>query len=109
MKKKIKPWGYEIILEKNNKYVVKKIFLKKNHQCSLQYHKYKHETIYVLSGVLELNKNNNLIIVKPGSSVTLEKNVIHRMKALRANTYYIECSTPQLKDIVRIQDDYNRI
>ena len=85
------------------------MYLKKNHRCSLQYHRYKLETIYVLSGVLELNKNNNLIIIKPGSSVTLEKNVTHRMKALKTNTYYIECSTPQLKDIVRIEDDYNRI
>ena len=42
MKKKIiKPWGYEILLEKNNKYMFKKLFMKKGHQCSLQFHKKK--------------------------------------------------------------------
>ncbi len=40
-KKIIKPWGYEILLEKNRKYMFKKLFMKKGHQCSLQFHKKK--------------------------------------------------------------------
>ena len=53
-KKIIKPWGYEILLEKNRKYMFKKLFMKKGHQCSLQFHKKKKETIFVLSGTLKI-------------------------------------------------------
>ena len=40
-KKIIKPWGYELLIEKNKKYMFKKLFMKKGHRCSLQYHKKK--------------------------------------------------------------------
>ena len=54
MKKIIKPWGYEQIIEINNKYLLKKLYMKKNHRCSLQFHKKKKETIYVLNGKLRI-------------------------------------------------------
>ena len=61
-KKIIKPWGYEEIISLNKKYVLKKLFMKKNHRCSLQYHKKKHETFIVLKGKLKvyLGKKNKL-------------------------------------------------
>ena len=49
-----KPWGYELLLEKNKVYVLKKLFMKKGHRCSLQYHNKKIETVYVLSGKILL-------------------------------------------------------
>ena len=109
MKKIIKPWGYEKIIESNNKYLFKKLYMKKNHQCSLQFHKYKTETLYVLSGILEVTKNKKKYIICCGDSITISKNNIHRMKALSRNTFYLECSTPHPKDVVRVKDDYNRI
>ena len=45
-----KPWGQETWLELNDKYCYKKIFFKEGHQCSLQYHEHKKETIHVVSG-----------------------------------------------------------
>ena len=113
MRKILKPWGYEQILEKNKKYVVKKLFMKKNHRCSLQYHKVKLETVYVLSGILKFqigSKINNLKtkILRPGDCVSINKKKIHRMHALK-NTYYLEASTPDLDDVIRIKDDFNRI
>ena len=66
MKKKIKPWGYEKLIELNKNYLVKILFMKKNHRCSLQYHNKKKETILVLNGKLQIElqkknkkKNNN--------------------------------------------------
>ena len=50
-----KPWGSEEVIEINEKYMVKKLTMKKNHRCSFQYHDFKKETIYVLSG--DLNSN----------------------------------------------------
>ena len=39
-----KPWGYEEILEKNEFYVIKRIFVKKGNRLSKQYHEKKTET-----------------------------------------------------------------
>ena len=45
-----KPWGYEKLLEVNDNYVVKELFMKEGNSCSLQYHNIKHETFYVING-----------------------------------------------------------
>jgi len=108
-----KPWGYEEIIEKNKSYVVKKLFMKKGHCCSLQYHEKKHETICVLSGVLEIehgHNKNDLICkhLKKGEMFICEPYYIHRMKGV-TNCIYIECSTTELDDVVRLMDDYGRI
>ena len=108
----IKPWGYEILLEKNKHYMLKKLFMKKGHRCSLQYHKKKRETIFVLKGKLKIfygKKINNLKykIFKSNEVLTIQPNVIHRMQAI-TNTMYLESSTSQLLDVVRLDDDYNR-
>ena len=109
----IKPWGFEILIEKNNNYVLKKLFMKKNHRCSLQYHKKKIETIYVLSGILEITFGRNKKNLKKkqflkNDTITLNPRVIHRMKALK-DCFYLESSSPQLKDVVRLEDDYSRL
>ena len=44
-----KPWGFEEIIEVNDKYVVKKLHMEQGHRCSLQFHEQKHETVVVLS------------------------------------------------------------
>ena len=49
-----KPWGYEELIECNDRYVVKKLFMKKGHSCSIQYHELKTETIIVLNGTLNI-------------------------------------------------------
>jgi hypothetical protein len=113
MKKIIKPWGFEQIIEINKKYLLKKLFMKKGHRCSLQYHIKKKETIYVLSGELKIyigkNKNNlRSKIYKKGSSVTIEPRIIHRMMA-KKNCFYLEASTPYNSDVIRLSDDYKRI
>lgn len=108
-----KPWGYEELLELNENYVLKKLFMKKNHQCSLQYHEFKHETLYIISGTLRLTVGND---IKDTEEVELHSNdfyvlppmKIHRMFGI-TDCIYLEASTPQLDDVVRLKDDYNRI
>ena len=110
-KKIIKPWGYEILLEKNRKYIFKKLFMKKGHQCSLQFHKKKKETIFVLSGTLKIfmGKKNRLKqrLFKKGNTVTINPGTVHRMFGV-TDSIYLEASTPEISDVVRIIDDYNR-
>ncbi len=108
-----KPWGHEELLEINNNYVVKRLFMKKGEQCSLQYHEFKHETIYVISGELKLiigdsEESLDEINLNPNDFVVLPPNKIHRMYGI-TDCYYLEASTTELDDVIRLKDDYKRI
>ena len=107
-----KPWGREEVIEINEHYMFKKLTMWKGHRCSLQYHNQKKETIYVLSGQLKIysGPSENELTVKIYSSndtITLLPGTIHRMEGVE-DCIYLEASTPQMEDVVRIQDDYNR-
>jgi mannose-6-phosphate isomerase-like protein (cupin superfamily) len=108
-----KPWGSEELIEYNDNYVVKKIFMKKNEMCSLQYHELKRETIYILKGTIKLHIGedpNNLqqIIMNMGEHITIEPYKIHRMEGIE-DSYYLETSTNEIWDVLRLQDNYNRV
>ena len=107
-----KPWGKEEVIEINEHYMVKKLTMWKGHRCSLQYHNQKKETIYVLSGQLKIHSGpaENELTVKiygPNDTITLLPGTIHRMEGVE-DCVYLEASTPQMEDVVRIKDDYNR-
>jgi mannose-6-phosphate isomerase-like protein (cupin superfamily) len=107
-----KPWGKEEVLEKNDKYMFKRLTMHKGHACSLQYHEVKAESVYLLSGSLKVyigDKENELeeIIMQPHDTITLYPFKIHRMEALE-DSVYLEASTPELEDVVRLQDRYKR-
>lgn len=104
-----KPWGREEILARQDRYVVKRLHINKGCRCSLQYHKYKMETIYVLEGMLILQINSQAILVWPGYHYTIMPGEIHRMEGGALNgAVYLECSTTELDDVVRVEDDYDR-
>lgn len=107
----IKPWGYEIVLEQNEKYVVKELFMRSGCRCSLQYHDIKCETIYVVRGVLRIylehNAGSNIIFLHPGSCMTIKPKEVHRMMAIK-DCVYLETSTPEIDDVKRLDDDYGR-
>lgn len=107
-----KPWGYELIWAKTDKYVGKILHINKGHQLSLQYHKLKEETIYVQSGKLQFlleddKGERQTVILEPGQSAHTKPLRVHRMTALE-DTDVFEVSTPELDDVVRLQDDYGR-
>ena len=107
-----KPWGAEEILELNDKYMMKRLKMNENCRCSLQYHNKKRETIYVLSGELKIiqgkdKTNLSAKIYKSGEVVTIEPLTVHRMEAV-TESVYLEASTPETDDTVRIEDHYNR-
>ena len=111
-KEVLKPWGKEELIEYNDHYVVKKLYMKANEACSIQYHELKRETIYVLSGKLRLYIGDDIEKIKkkemlPGDKVTIEPYVIHRMEGIE-DSEYLECSSPELWDVIRLEDRYNR-
>lgn len=107
-----KPWGKEEVIEINDRYMMKKLTMHKGHRCSLQYHNQKCETIYVLSGELKISigeSKDNLTekVYKAHEAVTIVPKVVHRMEAVE-DSVYLEASTPEMEDVVRLTDDYQR-
>ena len=107
-----KPWGKEEVIEINDRYMVKKLTMWKDHRCSLQYHNIKCETIYVLSGKLRIytgaeKDKLDSRVYEPSETITLLPGVVHRMEAVE-DSVYLEASTPETDDVVRLVDDYQR-
>jgi mannose-6-phosphate isomerase len=107
-----KPWGQEEIIEVNDRYMVKRLTMHAGHRYSLQYHNFKRETIYVLSGRLKIISGPGADalqerIFQPGESLTLSVGVVHRMEGVD-DCVYLESSTPEMEDVVRLKDDYSR-
>lgn len=108
-----KPWGKEEVIEINEHYMMKKLTMWADHRCSLQYHNMKRETIYVLSGKLRVYMGPtpdklDAHLFGPGDTITLRPGVVHRMEAVEDSTY-LEASTPEMDDVVRLIDDYKRV
>lgn len=109
---KPKPWGKEIWFARTDKYAGKILILKKGHRLSLQYHEKKHETQYIHSGKVNLiygTDKDNLQekILNSGDKIEIRPYTIHRLKALK-DSEILEVSTPELDDVVKMEDDYGR-
>lgn len=103
-----KPWGSETWFAQTNKYVGKILSIKKGHRLSLQYHRKKHETLYLYSGSITLTLKKRKIAMKPGDSFIIPPGTVHRMEARNKDAVILEVSTPEITDVVRIEDDYKR-
>jgi quercetin dioxygenase-like cupin family protein len=103
-----KPWGREVIFAVEDKYVGKIIEVEKGKRYSLQYHKKKKETQYVLKGKIKLTLGDETQIIDEGKSFTVNPGTKHRVEALE-DARIIEVSTTELDDVVRLEDDYGRV
>lgn len=106
-----KPWGYELHWASTDRYVGKILHIKAGHALSLQYHREKDETIYLHAGrmLFELEENGTLHAreMEPGDSVHVTPPTVHRMTAIE-DCDVLEVSTPELDDVVRLEDRYGR-
>ncbi|MFL5560446.1 MAG: cupin domain-containing protein [Gemmatimonadaceae bacterium] len=108
-----KPWGHEIIWAKTDRYVGKILHVKAGHALSVQYHNQKDETVYLLSGELiywvKLPGSEELkdMKLKVGDSFRITPGTVHYMEAV-TDCDVLEASTPELDDVVRLQDRYGR-
>jgi mannose-6-phosphate isomerase len=109
-----KPWGYEIWWARTERYVGKLLHVRKGQSLSLQYHNVKDETIRILSGKLlfetkpkDAPGEMRRIEMKPGDSFHIAPLTLHRMTGLE-DTDVLEVSTPELDDVVRLEDRYGR-
>jgi mannose-6-phosphate isomerase-like protein (cupin superfamily) len=108
-----KPWGYELIWAHTEHYVGKELFVREGHALSLQFHTVKDETIYVQRGLVEFEigpRDGELSseVVGPGRAFRVSPGTVHRMRALE-DSLLLEVSTPDLEDVVRLEDRYGRV
>ena len=106
-----KPWGYELIFAKTGRYVGKILHIDQGHSLSLQYHEMKEETLFVVRGELKLtiehDGDRRELALREGEAFHIPPRMIHRMEAIR-DTDVAEVSTPELDDVVRLEDRYGR-
>ena len=107
-----KPWGYELHWAKTDRYVGKLIHVNAGHALSLQYHNLKDETIYLQSGRMffEIAVDGGELTgreMTPGEYVHVTPKTVHRMTAIEDCDIF-EVSTPELHDVVRLEDRYGR-
>jgi mannose-6-phosphate isomerase len=107
-----KPWGYELWWARTDRYVGKLIHVNKGHALSLQYHEKKDETIFVWQGriLFESRDSTGALVGRemgPGEAVHVTPPTVHRMTAIE-DTDIFEVSTPEVEDVVRLEDRYGR-
>ncbi len=106
-----KPWGYELVWARTDHYVGKLLHVRAGHVLSLQFHHRKDETMHVLSGELILRtQEGDTLSARPftaGETVHIPPKLIHQIEAV-VDSDVLEASTPELDDLVRLQDRYGR-
>ncbi len=108
-----KPWGFEVLFAETPRYAGKVLFVRKGCRLSLQYHKVKDEVLYVHDGKVHVEikrdgEHKQSITLGAGDCVRIIPLTRHRLTAAEDTTLF-EASTPELDDVVRLDDDYGRI
>jgi mannose-6-phosphate isomerase-like protein (cupin superfamily) len=108
-----KPWGHEIIWAVTERYVGKILHIRAGEALSLQYHRKKDESIYLAQGDLILetgvgDQPTERKVLKRGDSLHIPPGLRHRMIAV-SDCDVFEVSTPELDDVVRLEDRYGRV
>ena len=108
-----KPWGHETVWARTDRYVGKILHVRAGESLSLQYHREKEETMRVLTGAVALEVGGergerHRVRLGPGEGFHLPPGTRHRMTALE-DADVLEVSTPELDDVVRLDDRYGRV
>lgn len=107
-----KPWGCELWFAHTDRYAGKILRVRAGHRLSVQFHEEKDETSYVLSGRVIVSRGDSAETMTtqelgPGDSWRTSPLIVHTLEAVE-DAEIIEVSTPQLDDVVRLEDRYGR-
>jgi mannose-6-phosphate isomerase len=106
-----KPWGHELIWSRTDRYVGKILHIQKGECLSRQFHRIKDETLYLLKGRvllrLAFEEEESEVVMEVGDAYHIPPGLIHQMEALE-DSDIVEVSTPELDDVVRLEDRYGR-
>ena len=111
MRRVEKPWGHEMIWAHTDRYVGKILHIRAGQRLSRQFHNVKDETIMVERGEmdLEIGRPPNVEVrrMTPLEPFHVTPGLVHRMVAV-TDCDVVEVSTPELDDVVRLEDVYGR-
>ena len=107
-----RPWGHELIWALTDRYCGKILVIETGKRLSLQRHERKEESIHVVSGRMRLyleDDAGNVVATElgPGQGAHIPVGRIHRYEAIE-RVEIIEVSTPEIDDVIRIEDDFGR-
>lgn len=108
-----KPWGWELVWAECELYVGKILHIEAGEALSYQFHRVKDETIYVLSGILDVewaeheHGARQIVRLRAGEGMRIRPGMCHRLSAVDT-CELLEASTPHLEDVVRLEDRYGR-
>ncbi len=104
-----KPWGCEELIADEPTYGCKILTVKKGHRLSLQKHKLRDETWYVLKGNAHVNVYAIPLVLRPGNMIQIPRGIWHRLGAVETDVKIIEATNGYVDDdIERKEDDYGR-
>ena len=107
-----KPWGYELIYAATDRYAGKVLHINAGEALSLQYHERKDETLFLYAGEVLLLVEENGVMKEcrmgPGESYRIRPFTRHRMVGGPQGCDLLEVSSPELDDVVRLEDRYGR-
>ncbi len=108
-----KPWGWELWWAHTERYVGKILHIDRGAALSYQFHRKKDETIYVLRGelALEFAPGGGRVQrrrLRAGDALRIRPGDHHRMTAVTVCDV-LEASTPEVDDVVRLEDRYGRV
>ena len=108
-----RPWGEYQVLEDALTHKVKRITVNPGGRLSLQYHHHRAEVWTIVSGIGTITINDDIKDYKPGEVAQIPLGANHRIEnktnepvvfiEVQHGTYFGE------DDIVRIEDDYDRM
>ncbi len=108
-----KPWGYELIFAHTDRYAGKILHVDAGQALSLQFHEEKDETLFLLEGeyLLVVEEDGEMVdrTIRAGGSYHIPVGTRHRMVAGPDGCDILEVSTPELDDVVRLEDRYGRV
>ena len=111
MRRVDKPWGHELVWAETARYVGKVLHIRAGHRLSRQYHRVKEETLMVQAGEMDLEvgpaDSAETRRMRAGDVFHCSPGTIHRMIAV-TDVDVLEVSTPELDDVVRLEDAYGR-
>jgi mannose-6-phosphate isomerase-like protein (cupin superfamily) len=112
LKRVEKPWGWELWWAFTDRYVGKILHINRGAALSYQFHRKKDETIYVQRGRLEMElapggKRRRKRVLGPGDALRIRPGDHHRMTAI-TTCELLEASSPEVEDVVRLEDRYGR-
>jgi mannose-6-phosphate isomerase-like protein (cupin superfamily) len=106
-----KPWGYELRFAHTDRYAGKLLFIRAGQQLSLQYHVRKDESLWLQDGTMELvlgrGREQRVELLEAGAARRILPGTVHRFRAV-TDCLLFEVSSPELEDVVRLEDDYGR-